>query len=106
LEVFKQTLVSTSTNHSKIIALYEALRECIWLRRMVNHIIQSCGIGAHKTPTIIFEDNSACVTQMELGYIKSNMTMHIIPKLFYPNELQKNGETEILQTNSCGNLAD
>ena len=102
----KQTLVSTSTNHSKIIALYEASHECVWLRRMINHIIQSCGIGALETPTIIFEDNSACVTQMESGYIKSNMTKHIIPKLFYPHELQKNGEIEILQTKSCDNLAD
>ncbi|WVZ79985.1 hypothetical protein U9M48_027505 [Paspalum notatum var. saurae] len=39
----KQTLVATSTNHSKIIALYEASRECVWLRRMINHIQQSCG---------------------------------------------------------------
>jgi len=73
---------------------------------MINHIIQSCGIGALETPTIIFEDNSACVTQIESGYIKSNMTKHIIPKLFYPHELQKNGEIEILQTKSCDNLAD
>ena len=95
----KQTLVSTSTNHSEIIALYEASRECVWLRRMINHIIQSCGIGA-------LEDNLACVTQIESGYIKSNMTKHIIPKLFYPHELQKNGEIKILQTKSCDNLAD
>jgi hypothetical protein len=27
----KQTLVVTSNNHSKIIALYEASRECVWL---------------------------------------------------------------------------
>jgi hypothetical protein len=51
---------------------------------MMNHITQSCGIGMVDTPTIIFEDNSACVAQMESGYIKSNMTKHIIPKLFYP----------------------
>ena len=102
----KQALVSTSTNHSEIIALYEASRECVWLRRMINHIIQLCGIGAIDTPTIIFEDNSACVTQMESGYIKSNMTKHIIPKLFYPHEPQKNGEIEILQTKSRDNLAD
>ena len=100
----KENLVTTFTSHSKIIALYEASRECVWLRRMINHIIQSCGIGALETPTIIFEDNSACVTQMESDYIKSNMTNHIIPKLFYPHELQKNGEIEILQTKSCGNL--
>jgi hypothetical protein len=57
----KQTLVSTSTNHSEIIALYEASHECVWLRRMINHIIQSSGIGTVDTPTIIFEDNSPCV---------------------------------------------
>jgi hypothetical protein len=85
----KQTLVSTFTNHFEIIALYEASREYVWLRRMINHIIQSCGIGVLETPTIIFDDNSACVTQMESGYIKSNMTKHIIPKLFYPHELKK-----------------
>jgi len=98
--------VSTSTNHSEIIALYEASRECVWLRRMINHMIQSCGICALETPTIIFEDNSVCVIQMESGYIKSNMTKHIIPKLFYPHELQKNGEIKILQIKSCDNLVD
>ena len=45
-------------------------------------------------------------TQIESCYIKSNMTKHIIPKLFYSHELQKNGEIEILQTKSCDNLAD
>jgi hypothetical protein len=47
---------------------------------MIDHIIQTCGIGVIDTPTIIFEDNSTCITQMESGYIKSNMTKHIIPK--------------------------
>jgi hypothetical protein len=102
----KQTLVATSTNHSEIIALYEASRECVWLRRMINHILQSCGIGSIESPTIIYEDNVACVVQMETCYIKSNITKHIAPKLFYPHELQNNGEINILQTKSCDNLAD
>jgi len=102
----KQTLVTTSTNHSEIVALYEASRECVWLRRMINHIQQSSGIGSIESPTIIYEDNSACITQMETGYIKSNITKHISPKLFYPHELQKNGEINILQTKSCDNLVD
>ena len=34
----KQTLVATSTNHSEIIVLFEASRECVWLRRVINHI--------------------------------------------------------------------
>ena len=102
----KQTLVTTSTNHCEIVALYEASRECVWLRRMINHIQQSSGIGPIESPTIIYEDNAACITQMETGYIKSNITKHISPKLFYPHELQKNGEIKILQTKSCDNLAD
>jgi hypothetical protein len=66
----KQTLVTTSTNHSEIVALYEASREYVWLHRMINHIQQSCGIGVIDSPTIIYEDNAACVAQMDKGYIK------------------------------------
>jgi hypothetical protein len=43
---------------------------------------------------------------MNAGYIKSNITKYIAPKLFYPHELQINGEIEIFQTKSCDNLAD
>ena len=98
--------MSTSTNHSEIIALYEASRECVWLRRVINHVEQSCGIGAIISPTIMYEDNDACVTQTETGYIKSNITKHISPKLFYPHELKQMGEIDILKTKSCDNLAD
>jgi hypothetical protein len=49
---------------------------------MINHIQQSCDIGSIESPTIIYEDNSACVTQMQTGYIKNNITKHIVPKLF------------------------
>jgi len=85
----KQIFVATFTNHSEIIALYEASRECVWLRRMINHIQQSCGISSMESPTIIYEDNVVCGTQMQTGYIKSNITKHIAPKLFYPHELQQ-----------------
>ena len=56
--------------------------------------------------TIIYEDNMACVAQMDTGYIKSNITKHIAPKLFYPHQLKQNGEIDILQIKSCDNLAD
>ena len=54
------------------------------------------GIEVSKTPTIIYEDNAACIVQMQTGYIKSNITKHIAPKFFYPHELQKEGEIKIL----------
>jgi hypothetical protein len=56
----KQTLIATSTNHSEIITLYEASRECAWLCRVINHIRTSC-----ESPTIIYEDNAVCVAQMQ-----------------------------------------
>jgi hypothetical protein len=48
----------TSTNHSEIITLYEASIEYVWLRRVINHIQTSCGIGGLESPTIIYEDNA------------------------------------------------
>jgi hypothetical protein len=51
-------------NHSEIIALYEASRECVWLRRVINHIQTSCDIGSLESPTIIYKNNAACVAQM------------------------------------------
>jgi hypothetical protein len=106
LKSCKQTLIGTSTNHSEIIALYEAARECSCLRRVINHIQVSCAIEPIGSPTIIYEDDVACVAQMQSGYVKSNVIKHITPKLFYPHELQVNGETSILQTKSCDNLSD
>jgi hypothetical protein len=41
-----------------------------------------------------------------MGYVKSNLTKHIAPKLFYPHELKKSGEIKILQARSCDNLVD
>jgi len=98
--------VAISTNHSEIIALYEASRKCVWIRIMINHIQQSSDIGSMESSTIIYEDNVACVTRMQKGYIKSNITKHIAPQLFYPHQLQQSGEINILQTKSCDNLAD
>jgi hypothetical protein len=92
--------VATSTNNFEIIALYEASRECVWLRRIISRIEQLCGIGSSESRTIIYEDNVACISQMQTGYIKSNITKHIAPKLFYPHKLQLSGELNILSTMS------
>jgi hypothetical protein len=73
---------------------------------MIDHIQISCGIGAIGSLTIIYEDNAACVAQMQTGYVKTNYTKHISPKLFYPHQLQKSGEICILQTKSCDNYTD
>jgi hypothetical protein len=52
-------------NHSEIIALYKASRECVWLHKMINQIQTLCGIGVLDSPTIIYEDNAAYVARMQ-----------------------------------------
>ena len=103
----KQTMVATSSNHSEIIAIHEASRECIWLILMIHHIQESCGLSSVKDkPTILFEDNAACIAQIKGGYIKGDRTKHISPKIFFTHELQKNGEIDVQQIRSSDNLAD
>lgn len=103
----KQTLVATSSNHAEILALHEASRECVWLRSMVEHIRRSCQLlPTTDTPTTIFEDNAACIAQMQEGFIKGDRTKHISPKFFYTHKLQKMGEIQIQQVRSAENLAD
>jgi hypothetical protein len=53
--------------------------------------------GSIESPTIIYEDNTACVAQMQIRYIKSNVTKH---------QLQESGEINILQIKSCDNFVD
>jgi hypothetical protein len=64
---------------------------------MIDHIQKSCGLNAIESHMIIYEDNAACVTQMQTGYIKTNYTKHISPKLFYLHELQVSEKISILR---------
>ena len=71
----KQTMVATSSNHSEILAIHEANRECIWLRSMIHHSQELCGLSPVKdNPTTLFEDNAMCIAQIKRGYIKGDRT--------------------------------
>jgi hypothetical protein len=92
----KQTISATSSNHSEIIAIHEASRECVWLRSVIQHIQEKCVLSSIKgSPTILYEDNVACITQIRGGNIKGDRTKHISPKFFYTHELQKSGDIDI-----------
>jgi hypothetical protein len=73
---------------------------------VINHIQVLCGIEPIGSPTTIYEDNAVCIAQMQSGYVKSNVTKYITPKLFYPHELQVNWKISILETKLCDNLTD
>ena len=58
-----QSLTTTSSNHLVIITLHEVPRECVWLRLVDCFIKGSCGFPrVRESPTVIYEDNAACIT--------------------------------------------
>ncbi|XP_060170698.1 secreted RxLR effector protein 161-like [Lycium barbarum] len=103
----KQTMVATSSNHAKIIAIHEASRECVWLRSITQHIQETCGLPLERNiPTTLYEDNATCIAQLRRGYIKGDRTKHISPKFCFTHDLQKKGEIDVQQVRSSDNLAD
>ncbi|WKA11447.1 hypothetical protein VitviT2T_028944 [Vitis vinifera] len=62
----KQTMVATSSNHLEILAIHEISRECVWLRSMIQHIQETCGLPSIRgNATILHEDNAACIAQIK-----------------------------------------
>jgi hypothetical protein len=103
----KQTVTATSTNHSELIAFHEATREAVWLRNMNQIILSQYGITQEITPTVIFEDNAACVAQVSEGFIKSDRVKHIPPELLgYIQELIQTKQIDVKKIESSHNIAD
>jgi len=103
----KQTITTTSSNHAKILALHEVSRKCVCLRSIIQHVQQTCGLSSRKIKlTTIYEDNSACITQLKEGYIKGDKKSIFLPKFFFTHDLQRNGDVEIQNICSCENLAN
>ena len=87
--------------------IHEASRECVWLRSVTQNILQLRGLSVQtKTPTIFYEDNVACISQLKGGYIKGGWTKHISPKFFFIHDLQQNGDINVQQIRLSDNLAD
>ena len=84
----KQSLVATSSTYAEMIALYEASRECVWLRAIDKFILNASGLSSeNSTPTIIYEDNAACIAQITAGYIKGKNTKYILSSFIYMSSL-------------------
>ena len=57
---------------------------------MIQHIQKESGLKTViDQPTVIYEDNRACIHQVKEEYIKGQRTNHIAPKIFFTHELRK-----------------
>ena len=64
-------MVATSSNHSEILVIHDASRECVWLRWMIQHIQETCGLPSIRgNATMLHDDNAACFAQIKGGFIK------------------------------------
>lgn len=103
----KQTITATSTNHAELLAFHEATREAVWLRTMQTAISQMAGFHLEEKPTVIYEDNAACVEQVSSGFIKADRVKHISPHLFsYTQDLTETNQIEVRKIASVENIAD
>ena len=57
-------------------------------------------------PTILYQDNAACIAQLKDRYTKGDITKYTLLKFFFTHDLQKNGDINIQQVCSSNNLAD
>ncbi|GJU03770.1 hypothetical protein Tco_1114108 [Tanacetum coccineum] len=74
---------------------------------MTQLIVTTCGLKKEESPTLIYEDNAACVAQMKEGYIKSDWTKHIPPIYFaYTQDLIKDNQIKMKYVQSSNNSAD
>ena len=55
-------MVATSSNHSKILTIHETSHEYVWLRSMIQHIQETCGLPSIRgNATVLHEDNVSCI---------------------------------------------
>ena len=103
----KQTVTTTSSNHSKLIAFHEVTREATWLKNMNKIILEQCELTQDNKPTIIFKDNIAYVAQVGEGFIKFDTVKHISPQIFgFIQELIQGRQIEVKKVESAHNLVD
>nr|GEW71374.1 histone acetyltransferase of the MYST family 2 [Tanacetum cinerariifolium] len=74
--------------------------------RMVEDIRESCGISSgQESPTVVHEDNTACIAQLKDEYIKGDKTKHILANFFFTHDLQKTSDIIVQKVHSSDNLA-
>ncbi|KAB2625559.1 polyprotein (retrotransposon protein) [Pyrus ussuriensis x Pyrus communis] len=73
----------------------------------VGHIRSSCDLyPVIDVLTTIYEDNVACIKQLNKGYIKGDNTKHIAPKFLFSHQQQEYQKIEVMQIRSQDNLAN
>ena len=61
----KQLMATTSSNHLEIFVIHEVSHKYAWLKSMIQHIRELCGLFFIQGDlTILFEDNATCIVDI------------------------------------------
>ncbi|SGZ14588.1 BQ5605_C029g10604 [Microbotryum silenes-dioicae] len=96
----QQSMIATSTTKAKILSASSATREAIWLRRLAGDV----GIPQAQ-PTIIQEDNAACI-QIAKDPVDHMRTKHFDIAHLFVRERVASGEVELEYCPTHVNAAD
>lgn len=67
--------------------------------------MKQCGIQVQNKSTVIYEDNTSCVRQMQSEFIKADTTKHISPHIFiFSHDLVDTCQIEIKNIESKNNI--
>ena len=103
----KQTVTVTSTNYLELLAFHEAMRELVWLRTMDRIISEQAGLELNHELTILHKDNSTCMNQVNVGFIKANQIKHVDLQIFnYTQDLIEDGQLTVKKIESAHNITD
>lgn len=96
----KQNCVSVSSTEAEIVALSEASRECVLIRKLLGFLDQP-----QNQATIIFEDNKGCISNIH-SPDQSPRSKHIDTQYFYTRDQEEKGVIKVTYCPSEINEAD
>jgi hypothetical protein len=85
----KQPVVALSTAEAEYVALCEAAKKVVWLRRLLEDVGEK-----QPYPTVVFEDNRAAISLTE-NPGQHPKVKHIATRYHFTREAVANGELEI-----------
>jgi hypothetical protein len=96
----KTKLTALSSTEAEYVALCEACRDAVWLRRLLSDI----GFPQNK-PTLIWQDNKSTIDFVR-GHRQHQASKHINPKFHYSGEMVAKGEICIEHISTKMMIAD
>lgn len=96
----KAKLTTLSSTETEYVALCEATKEVVWLRRLLEELGWK-----QKSATVIWEDNQSTIDQVH-GHMNFQSSKHINPKFHFTGEQYELGEIEVVHCPTDEMLAD